>query len=312
MAEPIAVRTPPIAPGVRVVTAAGVCLLAYSYLVGLWPNRHGFTPAFVEVVRSWVNKPSGLGEDFGFLGTALLLMAAGYGLAGGRRVVAAHLPVLAGAVAVGAALWAVGAEPLLDSAVTAPVLALVLVAALVPALRPLERREPGLASFVLLEAGCLVALLCGWLADGGPEVLRLVGTAATLVPLLVFGRLAALFRAGRLPAAHGVGLGLLCLVLTVLGDLLFPEQVGYWRPLGATVAALLFVIALPRGVAAAGWTAVRRLADRALPLAVAVPVVGYPVLGLLDFLPFGVALAVAVAAVGLAGEGAHRAVGGSA
>lgn len=312
-------RTAPLStPGLRVATAAGLVLVAYSYLAGLWPSRHGTTPEVVAVVRAWVNKPTGLGEDFGFLGTALLLLAAGFAITGaactGRlgRVVRVAAPPLVAAVALGAVLWLLGVQPLVDVAVAAPVGALVLFTALTAAVLPLLRRHPVLAAFVLLEIACAVCLLGGWLGgDGGSAPAHAAGSAAALVPLLAVGQVSWLFRANRLPAAHGVVLGLLCLALTVPADLLFPEYARFWRPLGAVVASLLFLIALPRGEALAGTRPVRWVADRTWPLALAVPVVGYPVLGLLAALPFALALPVAVAATGGAAEALHRRVGWS-
>ncbi|WP_309110074.1 hypothetical protein [Saccharothrix sp.] len=305
-------------PGLRVATAAGVCLVAYSYLAGLWPSRHGSTPEFVAVVRAWLNKPTGLGEDFGYLGTALLVLIAGYAITGalctGRRalLVRAAVPLVA-AAALGGVLFLVGAQPLVDVAVAAPVGAVLLFTALTAAVLPLLRVHPVLAVFVLLEVACVIALVGGWLGgDGGSAAARAAGAAAALVPLLAFGQLSWLFRANRLPAAHGVALGVLCLALTVPSDLLFPEYTGFWRPLGGVVAALLFLIALPRGEAFAATRPVRWVADRAWPLALAVPVVGYPVLGLLAALPFALALPVAVAATGAAAEALHRRVGWSA
>ncbi|MEV0677052.1 hypothetical protein AB0I60_11065 [Actinosynnema sp. NPDC050436] len=310
MTDLVPVRTAPTAPGLPSVTAAGVLLVAYSYLVALWPDRHAHTPAVVEAVRAWVGKPTGLGEDFGFLGTALLLLAAGFALTGtglSTRVLRAGIPPLVAAVVVGGVLWLLDADPLTDAAMTAPVLALVLFAALTPALRPLELRAPALAVFVLLELACVAALLCGWwAAEGGPEAARVVGTAATLLPLPATGRLTWLARAGRLPVPHAAGLGLVGVGLLVPADLLFPDNAPYWHPLGAAVAVLLFLIALPHGGPLGPAAPVRWAARRAWPLALAVPVVGYPVLTLCAPLPFALALPVALASNGLAAEALHR------
>ncbi|GAA0224263.1 hypothetical protein GCM10010492_23030 [Saccharothrix mutabilis subsp. mutabilis] len=329
MAEQVAHRTAPVvSPGLGVAASAGVLLVAYSWLVALWPSRHGSTPDVVVQVRLWVNKPTGMSEDFGFLGTALLLLVAGYALTGpvlsgpvlsgpvgsgpvlfGRlaRVLRAGGPPLLVAVVAGAVLRVVGLPPLTDAAVTAPVGALVLFTALAFALRPLTRRSPGLAVFVLVEIAFLVTLAAGWLAgDDGSGPARLVGKAAALVPVLALGQLSWLHRAGRLPAAWGVGLGLLFLALLVPVDTLFPELKGYWHPLGATTALLLFMIAVPRGETVARSRLLWWSTERAWPLFLAVPVVGYPVLTLLDALPFPLALPVALAATVLAGEALHR------
>ncbi|MFE2752471.1 hypothetical protein ACFXGA_10780 [Actinosynnema sp. NPDC059335] len=300
-------------PGVRVVTAAAVCLLAYSYLVGLWPSRHGDTGDLVVVIRGWVNQPTGLGEDFGFLGTALLLLSAGYAIAGVdrwsvavrllRRVAAA----LAGAVVVGALLLLLGAEPLTDAAVITPIAATACSGLLVAALRPVERGAPWLAVLVRLEVACALVMAGGW--AGAPDVLRDLGQVAALVPLIVLGEVAWLVRAGRLTAAHGFCLGLLAAALLVVADEVTPELAGYWHPLGGVLALLVFLIALPRGAALASTRPVRWLSSRAVPLYVSVPVVGYAVTGVLSaVLPSSLAVVVAVGCAGFAAEGLHRVV----
>lgn len=299
-------------PGVAVVSAAAVCLLAYSYLVGLWPSAHGAALDLVVVVRMWVNQPTGIGEDFGFLGTALLLLAAGFAVdASGWpplvRLLRGALPPALCAIAVAALLAVVGLEPLVDPAVTTPVAAVALFGLLVGALLPLLRRMPALGVLVLLEVACVLALLGGWAAGAGDlPALAPLGPVAGLVPLVALGQVVRLAHTGRLGRARALLLGLVCLVLLVLTDELFPADAGFWHPLGALYALLLFLIALPRGASVASARPVRWLADRALPLFAAVPVVGYPVLGLLPALPFGLALPVALAATGLVGELLHR------
>ncbi|WP_158850549.1 hypothetical protein [Saccharothrix deserti] len=301
-------------PGVRVVTAAAVCLLAYSYLFGLWPSRHGYPADAIVAVRSWVNQPTGLGEDFGFLGTALLLMAAGHAIAGvDRWSVAARLlrrvvPAVVCAVAVGALLLLAGAEPLTDAAVTTPVAAVVLAVLLVVGLRPLERSAPWVAVLVQLEIICVLVMVGGWATDaGGPDVLRLLGLVAGLGPLIALGQVAWLVRAGRLTAAHGVGLGFVAVALLVVADRMAPELAGYWHPLGGVLALLVFLIALPRGAAIAATRPVRWLSSRAVPLYVFIPVVGYAVTGVLaQGVPLVLALLVGTLCAGAAAEGLHR------
>ncbi|NUT49701.1 MAG: hypothetical protein HOV94_20675 [Saccharothrix sp.] len=300
-------------PGVRVVTAVAVCLLAYSYLVGLWPSRHGDASGFVVAVRGWVNRPTGLGEDFGFLGAALLLMSAGYVLAGvDRWSVAVRLlrrvaVVVACAVVVGALLLFVGAEPLTDSAVITPVAAAALSGLLSAVLRPVERGSPWLAVLVRLEIACVLVMAGGW--SGAPDLLRDLGLVAALVPLTAFGQVARLVREGRLAAAHGFWLGVLAAALLVVADDVTPELAGYWHPLGGVLALLVFLIALPRGAALAATRPVRWLSSRAVPLSVSVPVVGYATTGVLaPGVPSPLALLVGVACAGLAAEGLHRVV----
>lgn len=301
-------------PGVRVVTAAAVCLLAYSYLFGLWPSRHGHPADALVVVRGWVNQPTGVGEDFGFLATALLLLSAGYAMAGvDRWPVAARLlrravPAVGCAVLVGSLLLLVGAEPLTDAAVTTPLAAVALSGLLVAALRPVERGMPWLAVLVQLEIACVLVMAGGWATEAdGPGVVRLLGSVAALVPLTALGQVAWSVRAGRSTAAQGFALGLVAVAVLVVADRVMPALAGYWRPLGGVLALLVFLIALPRGAAIAATRPVRWLSSRALPLYVSIPVVGYAVTGVLARgVPLVVALLVGTACAGAAAEALHR------
>lgn len=311
---PVERRTP---PGVRVATAAGVLLVAYSYLFALWCLRHGYSPDALALVRGWVNQPAGIGEDFGYLGTALLLLAAGHAAAGwsaaGSRVLVVRLarhglPALVCAVAVAGALWAVGAEPLLVPEVTRPVAALALVAVLMAVLGPLVRSTPWLGVLVQLEVVAGLLLAGGWAAaEGGPGWLRSVGLVAALAPLPVLGQVLRFAGDGRLRATQGVALAVPALFLLVAVDWLYPELAPFWRPLGAVYALLLFVIALPRGAALAALPPVRWLSDRAWSLFLSAPVVGYPVAGMLHpELPLVPVLSAALVAAAAAGEALHR------
>lgn len=69
---------PPRPAGMYVMAAAGVVLVLYSYLVALWPVRHGFTPDVVLATREWLSFPLGVGADFGLFGIGLLLAAGGF------------------------------------------------------------------------------------------------------------------------------------------------------------------------------------------------------------------------------------------
>jgi hypothetical protein len=254
-----------------------------------------------------------LGEDFGHLGTALLLLVAGFAITGavctgGRaRLARESLIPLVIAGALGALVRVVGGGVLTDVAVVAPVAALGCFTVVTSALLPLLHRHPVTVLFVPLAVACVVALLAAWAA--GSEAARVAGSAAALVPLLVVGQVAWLVRADRLPNAAGVVFGLVSLGATVGVDLVFPEYAAFWRPLGGVVASVLFLIALPRGGSFAATGPVRWLADRAWPLVLAVPVIGFPALDLLAGLPFALGLPVAVAAVGAAGQALHLAVG---
>jgi hypothetical protein len=296
-----------------VASAAGVLLVAYSYLAALWPSRHSSTPEVVTVIRAWVNRPTGLGEDFGHLGTALLLLICGFAVTGavwtGRRAQLARVGLIPLVVAVllGALVRAVGADVLTDVVVVAPVAAVGCFGLLTPALLPLLRNHPTSAVLVPLVAAEVAAMLGGWAT--GSVVARVAVSAAALVPLLVVGQVSWLVRVGRLRNAAGLVIGLLCLASTVCADLLVPEDIEFWRPLGGVVATVLFLIALPRGGSFAAARPVRWLADRAWPLVLAVPVIGFPVLDLLADLPFALALPLALAAVGVTAEALQRTTG---
>ncbi|NUT98907.1 MAG: hypothetical protein HOY78_43590 [Saccharothrix sp.] len=310
----VTTRTDPLTtPGLRVAAAAGVLLVAYSYLAALWPSRHSSTPRPVTIIRAWVNRPTGLGEDFGHLGTVLLLLVAGFAITGavctGRRarLARAGLIPLGIAVALGALVRVVGGGVLTDVAVVAPVVAAGCFAVSTSALLPLLHRHPVPAVFVPLAVACVVALLAG--SAAGSEAARVAGSAAAFVPMLVVGQVSWMVRTGRLPNAVGVVFGLVCLGATVGADVVFPEYSAFWRPLGGVVASVLFLIALPRSGSFAATGPVRWLADRAWPLVLAVPVIGFPALDLLSGLPFVLGLPVAAAAVGVGGEALHRVVG---
>jgi hypothetical protein len=335
------------APGLTVLAAAGVVLVGYSYLFGLWPSRYAESPDLLVTIRGWVNQPTGIGEDFGFLGVALLLLVAGYFISEAAFLLPARqlllrlgrtaAPVVAGAVLVSTVLVLLGATPLTDPAeadvsfaavvtnlllvprffgqpslfaLDVPVTATTLFVLLVLAMRPLLR-HPVIATVVQLEIVGGLVLLGGWANEvGSPASLRALGLIAGYLPLLLLGQLAWLFRTGRLDARIGAGFGLAGVVVIVVHDRLFPELSGWWRPLGAIYAVLLMLIALPRGAAIADLAPVRWLASRALPLFFSIVVVGYATLGLQrDWMPLVLAIPIAFAVSGLCAEGVHRAVG---
>lgn len=66
-------------PATILLRAGAAVLIVYGYLVGLWAARDDTFLGFVDVLRRWVNRPFGLGEDFGPFGVMLLLAACGYG-----------------------------------------------------------------------------------------------------------------------------------------------------------------------------------------------------------------------------------------
>jgi hypothetical protein len=79
---------------VTLLRAGAAVLGAYGYVLGLWLARRDLNPQPVATVREWVNRPLGLGEDFGPLAIMLLLAATGYAVGGlrARRLVLAGVP----------------------------------------------------------------------------------------------------------------------------------------------------------------------------------------------------------------------------
>jgi hypothetical protein len=77
---------------VTLLRAGAAVLGAYGYVLGLLLARHDLNPEPVATIRTWLNRPLGLGEDFGPLAVMLLLAAAGLQP---RRLVQAGLSVLA-------------------------------------------------------------------------------------------------------------------------------------------------------------------------------------------------------------------------
>lgn len=333
-------------PGLTVLAAAGVVLVGYSYLFGLWTSRFGESPGLLVTIRSWVNQPTGIGEDFGFLGVALLLLVAGYLISETASRLPARqfvrllsrtaVPVAVGAVLVSVLLVLLGATPLTDPAdaelsfaavitnlllvprlfgqpslfaLDAPVTATLLFVLLVLAIRPLLQHTL-IAVIVQLEVVGALVLLGGWANEAGASpFLHALGLVAGYLPLLLIGQLAWLYRTGRLNARFGTGFGIAAVVLLVVHDRLFPELSDWWHPLSAFYAVLLMLIALPRGTSIAGSAPVRWLAVRALPLFFSILVVGYATLGLQSgWMPLVLAIPIALAVSGLCAEGVHRAL----
>lgn len=331
-----AARSTGVPPAIALLLACGALLVAYSYLVGLWPVRHGATPAAVLGVREWLTLPLGLGEDFGALGLGLLMIGGGYlaaGTAGGRLRPAAlfahaYLPY-ALAVTVSWVLLLAGGEPLTDPAQAGPafgdylraMLAVdrlgggtVLVVTGLPAAvgglfclvlvgtRRLARGLPSAAVAVhLLVPAALVvtgAAAIGWY--------RGLGLLAWYAAFPVFGMLLRARRARRITAG-GTGVAALgCLALTVAAERVFAELGIWWYPLTFAYAALLSLVVVEFGDRYGRAAPVAWLGARAWPLVLMVGAVGYPALTLLAPLPGWAALTLALAAVLGAAEAAGR------
>lgn len=334
------------APGLTVLAAFAVCLVGYSYLFGLWTSRYAESPDLLVTIRSWVNQPTGIGEDFGFLGVALLLLIAGHLIAeAASRLPARQLalrlartggPLVVGAVLVSVIIVLIGGTPLTDPADTdlslptvvtnlllvprffgqpslfaldVPVTATALFVLLTLALHPL-RRYPVISTVVQLEIVCALVLIGGWANENdGTAALRVLGLVAGYLLLCALGQLTWLVRARRLDPRLGVAFGLLYVVLIVLHDRFHPETAGWWHPLSAGYALLLLLIALPRGAVFAELAPVRWLAERALPLFLSIVVIGYATLGLQrGWMPLLLAVPITFVVTGLCAEGMHRLV----
>jgi len=84
-------RTAPV----TLLRAGAAVLGAYGYVLGLWLARQDLNPEPVATIRTWLNRPLGLGEDFGPFALMLLLAAAGYTGLRPRWLVQACLALLA-------------------------------------------------------------------------------------------------------------------------------------------------------------------------------------------------------------------------
>jgi hypothetical protein len=231
---------------VTLLRAASAVLAVYGYVAALWLTTHDMDPQPVVAVREWVNRPLGIGEDFGPFAVMLLLACTGYAAAGFdvRRVVLVCLPALvAAAVAVGVLLagldaWTVpGGTPLVP---LAWVTGLQLVACLVA----LDRRTWP-ATLVLLAA---VAALCLFAGD-----VPLLGRPLLFLPLVLIGHLTRRVLDRVLPAWAGVLLGAGCFGAVLGVEQAFPDLARWWYPVAASIAVLLFLTT----VRTAGPTAAR-------------------------------------------------------
>jgi hypothetical protein len=265
-----------------VARATGICLVVYSYLGGLWLDRHGQSFGLVDVVREWLNRPLGVGEDFGVLGLMLLLLASGYAAKPGLdlpRLVRIAAPVGVAAVLAGV-LSLVHAEVLVEP--------LVWVVAIELVLWPFSAiRAPGWLVPLVLLLAVAVLLLVG-VSPG-------FAMPVVLFPLAVLGRV--LGDAG-LPGWAKVLFGLGVWGLLAWTEVVVPGVAQWWYPLTALVAVLLFLVALRADDTVGTRPAVRWLAERSRWLLVLTGVLGWAVLGL--GLPFPVGFPLAVAAILLA------------
>jgi hypothetical protein len=295
VATQLSTRTVPV----TLLRAGGALLGVYGYLVTLWLARHGSEPAPVALVREWVVRPLGLGEDFGPLGVMLLLVCTGW-TAGGTafrplRLVAVCLPaVVASALAVaGAELGLAGVTTV--SGVLAPLAWLVGLQLIgwVVALDP--RTWPSVLA-TLVTVGVLSVFAQDTL-----------GRPLLFLPLVLIGLVTRRVLDRSLASWAGLLLGAGCSAAVIGADRAFPVLAHWWYPVAATYAVLVFLVAVyvPGATAAALAThpVTRWLADRAEWLVLLGGVVGFAVLGAFGGLTGMVA---ALVATGVAADLCHR------
>ncbi|RZS37473.1 hypothetical protein EV193_10528 [Herbihabitans rhizosphaerae] len=322
---------------VVVTRAAAAILIVYGYLYGLWSQINGEQSLLLDAAREWVNRPLGIGEDFGPLGIMLLLLASGYHAQArketkpreyGIRLARTYLPVLV-AVALAALLLALGAKiwasP--DAQVTA--------ASVFGNLTLANQLTIGATVLVPLAWIAVLELLC-WATAVSPRglpwlppavqltaiaVLVIVGAdnpsfgALAVVlsfwPLAVIGQLIWLTRQNEINTWVGVPLGLAAIALIVVAEKEHPSIAGWWYPVVALYAGMAFGVA----VLYSGWIAETIavnpvaiwLASRAVWLAVLSGVIGFPLLTLMhDTIPLFLAVPIAIAAVAAVADLGYR------
>ena len=255
---------------VTLLRASAAVLGLYAYLVALWFDS--------ATIREWVNRPLGLGEDFGPLAIMLLLVCTGYTAAATgchkQRLAIVTLPLLVAAAlaaAVELAGWTVwtvpGGTPLVP-------LAWVTGLQLVGWLVALDRRMWPTAVGLLAAIG--VACL---FANGLPQL----GRPLAFLPLVLVGHVVWRVLDRTLAVWAGMLLGAGCFAATMGVDRSFPGLAQWWYPVAATYAVLLFLVAARSGPTAdtiAAYPATRWLGAAAEWLLLVGPVVGFAVLGL--------------------------------
>jgi hypothetical protein len=254
--------TTSVATPVTLLRAGAGVLGCYGYAVGLWFGDRNPEP--IATIREWLNRPLGLGEDFGPFAVMLLLLTTGF-LA--RHLVAVCLPLLV------AVLGTVVAE--LTGLDSAPLVPLVWLTALQVVALLVHRDRAGWLSVVVLLAGIGVACVVGWPPLGWP---------LELLPVLLVGVVTRRVLDGALPVWAGLLLGAGCFAAIIAVNDAFPALGRWWYPVAATIAVLLFLALTqtgPTAVRTAEHPAVRWLADAAEWLVLVGPVVTFAVLGLL-------------------------------
>jgi hypothetical protein len=264
---------------VTLLRAGAAVLGLYGYVVTLWFATQDMNPQPIATIREWVNRPLGLGEDFGPFAVMLLLACTGYTAAASgflaKRLALVCLPALvaagcaAVAVLAGLETWTVpGGTPLVP-------LAWITGLQLVGWLVALDRRVWP-ATLVLLTA---TGVLCLFAED-----LPLLGRPLVFLPLVLVGHLTWRVLDGTLPAWAGTLLGAGCFAAIVGVDRSFAGIEQWWYPVAATLAVLLFLVAVrvagPTAAVIAAHPVTRGVASAAEWLLLVGGVVWFAVFGL--------------------------------
>jgi hypothetical protein len=248
-AEPVdAERARALPPGVVLAAALAVPVVAYGYLGGLWLSQHGYAPRALVAVREWVNRPLGVGEDFGVLALCVLLVAAGYAGAGRGPLRSAVWAALPAAVAAGAA--AAGLSSLVWPFVAVFVAAVLRVAAL-----PLGRWP--VAAVASQVAAVAVAV---WLVgEHGQEAVDKLAFAV----LPIIGQVLWSVRARAFGAVSGGLVAVGGWAVVAAAEPGHPAWEGQWYPVTVCFSVLLVLVALPTGELLGSTPLVRAVAARA-------------------------------------------------
>ena len=64
-----------------ILRVVGAWLVVYDHIFSVWPSRSGISLSFVNSIRSGINEPLGLIQDFGWLGVCIFFLISGFVIA---------------------------------------------------------------------------------------------------------------------------------------------------------------------------------------------------------------------------------------
>ncbi|MDX8144064.1 hypothetical protein SK854_18240 [Lentzea sp. BCCO 10_0061] len=283
-----------IVPAVTLLQAGAGLLAVYAYLIGQHFD--------LAVIRAVLNRPLGLGEDFGPLALLVLLATTGYTATFDRsplvsRLQRTYLPagiavgLAAALVTFGVPIWTspdTAGTSLLDFAGNLSLVSQLVTNAplLVPLAWVVLLQLVGVATAELTRRFGVVVPIAQIIVVTVVVAVAPTSRAALVLvfyPLVIFGQVIALHSRGVIPTWIASGIAMLC-AIPVLGLNNTNEQFAqWWYPVASLIAALLVAVAVVvSGETArrlAGHAAVRWLADHAIWLVVLAGVIGYPLLG---------------------------------